>query len=146
MSSYRYLFALPIACVAFIAAGFAMLPSPREVRAETPQVHYVHSADVQAVPLSAGSELFETNCAACHGPKGDGDGPAAAALDPKPRTLSSKELRSKVSDERIAKVIKDGGAANGLSATMPPWSQFTDAQIKSLVAHIRTLCSCKYTP
>jgi mono/diheme cytochrome c family protein len=38
-----------------------------------------------------GKELFQTNCASCHGPQGRGDGPAAAALNPKPRNFTSPD-------------------------------------------------------
>jgi mono/diheme cytochrome c family protein len=38
-----------------------------------------------------GKVSFENTCVACHGPQGKGDGPAAAALDPKPKNLSDAE-------------------------------------------------------
>jgi mono/diheme cytochrome c family protein len=34
-----------------------------------------------------GSKVFATNCAVCHGPKGLGDGPGGASLNPKPRNM-----------------------------------------------------------
>lgn len=39
--------------------------------------------------VARGKELFESNCVACHGPMGHGDGPAAATMTPHPRNLSS---------------------------------------------------------
>jgi mono/diheme cytochrome c family protein len=39
--------------------------------------------------LSHGKELFDTYCAACHGPDGKGDGIAAPALHPAPRDFTS---------------------------------------------------------
>jgi mono/diheme cytochrome c family protein len=36
-----------------------------------------------------GKKLFDADCAACHGQKGKGDGPAAVALTPKPRNFTS---------------------------------------------------------
>ncbi len=39
--------------------------------------------------LAAGKRIFDTNCAACHGASGKGDGPAAVALTPKPRNFTS---------------------------------------------------------
>ena len=35
-----------------------------------------------------GQALYLQNCASCHGDLGKGDGPAVAALDPKPRDLT----------------------------------------------------------
>lgn len=34
-----------------------------------------------------GAQVFKTNCAMCHGPKGEGDGIAGKALNPPPRNL-----------------------------------------------------------
>lgn len=37
--------------------------------------------------INRGKTLFMTNCATCHGVNGEGDGPAAATLNPKPRNF-----------------------------------------------------------
>lgn len=106
------------------------------------------SADEATRPVRAatGAETFAQNCATCHGPQGNGDGPASPGLNPKPRKLSDKAIMSKVSDDLIIKTIKGGGAARGLSPIMPPFAHLDDATVKSLVAHIRSMCGCKYTP
>jgi len=41
-----------------------------------------------APDLRRGAHLFQTQCAACHGPQGHGDGSLATRLDPKPIALS----------------------------------------------------------
>ena len=38
--------------------------------------------------LTAGARLYEENCALCHGPSGEGDGEAAAELEPRPPSLT----------------------------------------------------------
>jgi high-affinity iron transporter len=38
--------------------------------------------------LARGAEIFQANCAGCHGTLGRGDGPAAGSLDPKPTNLA----------------------------------------------------------
>ena len=68
-----------------------------------------------------GREKYNQICASCHGPLGKGDGPAAAALDPKPRDLSDAKYVSTISDEQIFKTVKEGGAAVGKSPLMPAW-------------------------
>lgn len=42
------------------------------------------------VPLDLlhGAQLFQAQCATCHGPQGRGDGPLALSLDPKPTALA----------------------------------------------------------
>ncbi len=38
--------------------------------------------------IAEGRALFQARCAACHGPRGRGDGPAAGALQPPPADLA----------------------------------------------------------
>ncbi len=82
-------------------------------------------------------DLYDSRCAACHGPGGKGDGPAGKMLQPPPQDFATA-LKGKT-DDYIKKVIKDGGAANGKSANMPPAPDLTDDQIKSLVEYIKHL-------
>jgi mono/diheme cytochrome c family protein len=72
-----------------------------------------------AVDDSAAKEIFGSRCAACHGPTGHGDGPGAAALNPKPRNYHDKDWQAKVTDDEITKAITYGGAAIGKSPMMP---------------------------
>ena len=64
-------------------------------------------------------EMFNTRCATCHGAEGKGNGPASAALNPKPRNYTDKSWQSTVTDEQIKKTITMGGAAVGKSPIMP---------------------------
>jgi len=93
-----------------------------------------------------GKVSFENTCVACHGPQGKGDGPAAAALDPKPKNLSDAQLLSTQTDDFIFKVISEGGASVGLSPMMAPWGGVLSEQdIWNVVAYIRQdLCKCEY--
>jgi len=87
-----------------------------------------------------GAPLYATYCSSCHGPHGDGDGPAAAALQPRPAKHSDKPYMQALSDEHLFKVIKLGGTAAGKSPLMAPWGgALSDQQIHDLVAFVRTL-------
>ncbi|HET7040144.1 MAG TPA: cytochrome c, partial [Gemmatimonadales bacterium] len=44
--------------------------------------------------LARGERLYRSTCASCHGPAGAGDGPAAAALDPRPADLTDARALS----------------------------------------------------
>ena len=55
----------------------------------------------------------------CHGAGGHGDGPGAAALNPKPRNYTDAAWQKSISDEAIAKIIVSRGAAVGKSPSMP---------------------------
>ena len=42
----------------------------------------------RAPVLGRGAEVYQTNCASCHGARGRGDGPAGLGLDPRPADLT----------------------------------------------------------
>jgi mono/diheme cytochrome c family protein len=72
-----------------------------------------------AAPQTA-ENVFATRCSTCHGPDGKGNGPAAAALNPKPRDYTNQEWQKSVTDEHIKKTIVEGGPAVGKSPLMAP--------------------------
>ena len=83
---------------------------------------------------TAGAEVFKTNCAACHGETGLGDGPAGAALDPAPKNLA--ELQTLASDDYLFWRINTGK----VGTSMIPWKGIlTVEQIWQVVSFIRTL-------
>lgn len=43
--------------------------------------------DADQATLDKGKQIYTTVCSSCHGPEGKGDGPAGAALNPKPRNF-----------------------------------------------------------
>ena len=94
----------------------------------------------EAADASAGEAKFKQLCATCHGPTGKGDGPASAALNPQPRDLSSAEWQNSVDDAHIRTVIKDGGAAVGLSPVMTAFGHaLSEEDLDNIVAYIRSL-------
>jgi len=102
-------------------------------------------ADQKGDPAK-GKEIFESSCAACHGPEGKGDGPAAAALEPKPRDLTNAEYVSTLSNEHIFKVISEGGASVGLSPIMAAWGGIlSENEIWNVIAFLRKdICKCEF--
>ena len=48
-----------------------------------------------------GKSIYNNFCASCHGNAGKGDGPAAAALNPKPKDLTDKAYMSKLDDKYL---------------------------------------------
>jgi len=76
------------------------------------------TARVTTADRQEAQTLYKSRCAACHGQFGRGDGPGAAALDPKPRNYGDAEWQKTVTDEEIEKVIVYGGTAVGKSAQM----------------------------
>lgn len=84
------------------------------------------------------ASVFTARCALCHGPTGDGDGPSAAALNPKPRRFSDALWQGSVSDEQIKQVIMLGGGARKLSTLMVASPDLKPDVVDALVAFIRS--------
>src|SRR5690625_4955828 len=98
-----------------------------------------------AADAEAGAAKFKQLCATCHGDSGHGDGPASAALNPQPRDMTDHEWQESVDDDHIRTVIKDGGAAVGLSPTMTAFGHaLSEEDLDNLAASIRQTddCSC----
>ena len=97
-----------------------------------------------AAPRAAASAtearaLFDSLCFTCHGTTGHGDGPGAAALDPKPRSFADTAWQDSVTDEHIQKTIVFGGAAVQKSPMMPaqPHLKGKNDVLAGLVAIVR---------
>ena len=85
--------------------------------------------------LDRGKLIYEQRCAVCHGQQGQGDGPEAPFLSPRPGSLVSAGTSVK-SDADLLAVI-----ANGKPRTaMPAWKDLlTEEQRRDVLAYIRTL-------
>jgi hypothetical protein len=104
----------------------------------------VSSGGGQTISESARSEaasLFGDRCAVCHGPNGDGKGPGAANLNPKPVDFRDRKWQRSVTNEKIAKAIVYGGPAVGLSSSMSanPDLETHPSVVAALIEHIRGL-------
>src|SRR6478735_3664522 len=79
-----------------------------------------------ADPAADARKLFASKCVVCHGDHGAGDGPGAAALNPKPRAFADATWQASVTDEHIKKTIVEGGAAVGKSPAMAANPELAD--------------------
>ncbi len=92
----------------------------------------------ESVHLPA-SDLFRLHCSSCHG-DGSGNGHIAGTLKIRPRNLKLAEWQNSVNNERIAKVIREGGGALKLSPDMPAFRERLSPQdIQQLVYYLRIL-------
>ena len=97
-----------------------------------------------SAPTTDGAALYAKWCAACHGTSGKGDGPNASSLPVKPSAHNDKAAMSRRPDDSLYDTIAGGGEIMNRSPRMPAFGgSLTPAQIRALVAHIRTLCSCQ---
>lgn len=92
--------------------------------------------------IEAGAEIFQTNCASCHGPEGQGDGPAAENLDPKPAMLADGTMMNDLSDGYLFWRISEGGQMEPFNSAMPSWkTALTEQERWQVVSFVRTLAS-----
>ena len=98
-------------------------------------------AAIDPAARAEAKEIFGSRCTVCHGPQGEGNGPASAGLTPRPRNLTDKAWQGSVTDEHIEKIIQYGGAAVGKSAAMPPNPDLASkaATVAALREHVRSL-------
>ncbi len=89
-----------------------------------------------------GQEIYETWCAGCHGVDGEGDGPAASRMLPRPRdfTEARYQIRTTASgdlpaDEDLMEVLDHGLPGT----TMPGWPNLSTAERRDVVAYLKEL-------
>ncbi len=93
---------------------------------------------------ATGAEPYQKFCVACHGEKGDGNGPASVALNPKPRNFADAAGMATLTDEQLYTVVKNGGPAVGKSPLMAPWGAvLNDQQIRDVVAFVKQFAKKK---
>lgn len=81
-----------------------------------------------------GARVYAERCSGCHGDHGNGDGPAAAALVPKPRNFVDAAFwRDRTLDQVKTTITK------GKTGTMMPGFEgvLTDAEIDSVARFVR---------
>lgn len=77
---------------AAVVAGGLAVALPPLVSDAYPTTFQRPTTPYHATSIAEGRAVFAEHCAACHGPRGAGDGPAAAALDPRPPDLRAHHV------------------------------------------------------
>jgi mono/diheme cytochrome c family protein len=99
---------MPEKTMVSMAAAVAVLLAPAaragEPPKKTPQL------------LEKGRASFALNCAACHGAKGEGDGAAAAALNPKPRNFATEPFKNGSSVSQVFQTLDKGSPGTAMIA------------------------------
>ncbi|MFB3885697.1 MAG: cytochrome c [Thermodesulfobacteriota bacterium] len=85
---------------------------------------------MEASEYEAGRKIYENSCQICHGVRGDGNGPAAAAFNPKPANFTNPNFwQQKDVEKLIANTIEKG---HGM---MPPVG-LKPNEIKAVIEYI----------
>ena len=100
----------------------------------------------QAGNAMAGKALYELRCVGCHGEKGDGKGPAAELVVPKPRDFTTGLYKIRTSankaptDQDLFRIITDGMPGT----SMPSWAVLPDKERWNLVAYVKAFAADKF--
>jgi mono/diheme cytochrome c family protein len=125
----RGLVILPIAvlCVAVIASMTSVRVAAQDTGTEAQR--------------QAGKQLYDKNCAQCHGDKGDGQGYATSHLNPKPRDFTTGKFKVRTTGngalpthQDIVNIIRRGMPYT----SMPAWPTLTDDDLSNLAYYIKT--------
>jgi mono/diheme cytochrome c family protein len=83
--------------------------------------------------VSAGSRLFQINCAHCHGAGGAGDGPASRYLKERPTDLHLPEIQV-LSERTIYEIVTQG------NDVMPPFKgELSAEERRSISVYVKSL-------
>jgi cytochrome c oxidase cbb3-type subunit 2 len=115
-------------------------PTPAEPAAEAAPARA--PAPPPAAAVARGEKTFDRYCVSCHGVEGDGDGPSAQWLDPRPRVLTSGifKFRSTPSGDLPTDADLYRTITQGLHGTyMPRWQAITELERRDVVQYVKTL-------
>lgn len=89
---------------------------------------------LRAEAATDGAKVFKSNCEACHGVQGHGDGPVAGSLNPPPKNLAV--FQESVADDYLFWRITEGKPGTSMVA----WKGIlTEEQIWQVVSFVRQL-------
>jgi cytochrome c oxidase cbb3-type subunit 2 len=109
-----------------------------------PLVPGVVAAAAAQGAAEAGKKVYEQHCVQCHGERGDGEGPAAPHLSPRPRDFTSGKFKLRTTpsgalptDDDLKRVVRLGMPYT----SMPAWPQLTDAEVDGVVQYLKTFAA-----
>jgi mono/diheme cytochrome c family protein len=115
--------------------------SPLALNIPTPPVPITARFNFNPTPntpatLAAGRQIYEANCAICHGTRGLGDGPAAFTLNPRPVNLQVHVPQH--AEGEVEYWISEGVVGTG----MPAWKEKLSAEERwQIVRYLQSLAS-----
>lgn len=100
-----------------------------------------YAANDQAA-LAAGKQVYNDKCAACHGATGQGNGPVAGSLNPKPANFLDRAFMQGMPVDCHFFRISEGVQGTG----MPPWKALGEDAIWKLLIYERSFLGIGFGP
>jgi mono/diheme cytochrome c family protein len=89
-----------------------------------------------AASIAAGKQIYDKQCAGCHGDTGKGDGAMGEELNPKPANLVDADWKHGSTDGEIFTVIRDGLKNTGMK---PYARKMTAHQMWDVINYLRSI-------
>jgi len=112
--------------------------SSSQVRSLVTYIRYLHKSE-HALPGNPGlgKKVYDNYCVQCHGPHGRADGVLTRVYSMEPVDHTDAELMNKITNEKLRKIIDDGGTGSSL---MPGWKEvLTEDEINAVISYIRLI-------
>lgn len=130
---------------ALAVATVMLLCAPAPATAQWLDLPISSKPELDEADLEAGRDIYDERCWFCHGEEGDGEGPIAEYLWPRPRDFTAASYRLKTTesgelptDEDLYRTISLGIPGTA----MPPWSSVLDArQLWQVAGYIKAFAS-----
>ena len=110
---------------------------PAVASAETAFVDSIKKQEL----VQIGKKEYEARCAGCHGIEGNGNGPGAAMLDPKPRDFTKGVFKFKTvplggmpTNDDLLKTLNQGV----IGTSMPSFALVSDSEKRAIIEYIKT--------
>jgi mono/diheme cytochrome c family protein len=98
-------------------------------------VAYLYTLSTEPGEIAQGGELYQDNCASCHGEQGQGDGPEAANLATQPTDFTEQAWMVDKSAQALFQAMTDG-----IAPAMPAFGEeLSEAERWMLAAYLRSL-------
>lgn len=98
------------------ASGEQVSALARQIRRGLIKAYDISIAPKRSPDLRAAAALYGSNCAACHGAEGQGNGPLAASLNPQPSNFHDRERQSQRSVFALYNTISLGVKGTAMQA------------------------------
>jgi len=104
---------------------------------------FADDASIDPQLFSKGLDLYNENCAICHGEDGDGKGPLSSGFSPPPANLTNGvfKIRSSGTGEFPTQADLERTIRNGIDGSygrsMPMFEHFNDEEVRALIEVIR---------
>ncbi len=130
---------LTLGAVIGACSTFDANPVPADYAAVLPADDVLNSPGA----IAAGQALYRSDCVACHGLQGDGQGTTSPPFGLKPANFTDRARMQSLSPQYLFWRVSEGGRVEPFrseGSIMPAWKyQLDDDQRWQLIAYIRTL-------